>query len=220
MYKPTGASLEGLACNHRTAQGGGAASLILADEVADWPANITDSMQSALFTSLGKQEGSRIGIIGVRPADDGNWFSRMLDNDATRRFRMSFSVPRSVPDDEVTRREHWIKANPSAVHWPVLDRAIVKDAADATEDPRKLAHFKARRANMGTSDVGRAHLLEAELWARAGQDPPDREGSPLWSCDLGQSRSGSACVAAWPRTGRAEAFQLFPKIPDLAQREK
>ena len=219
-WKATGASAESVAANARTLQGLGAARLILCDEVGDWNPNISEALQAALWTGLGKVPGSRIVAIGVRPGDDSNWFARMLSEPARGRYRLTYSVPRGTPPEVLLQKTTWLKANPSARHWPTLARAIAKDAADAKRDSRKLAHFRSRRANQGTCDIERSHLIEPDVWDEAGKSPPDRDGSPVIAFDIGGSRSGSACVAAWPRTGRAEALQLFPNIPNLSDRER
>lgn len=42
----------------------------------------------------------------------------------------------------------------------------------------------------------------------------------MWGLDIGGSRSGSAVVACWPLTGRAEALLALPERPDLPDRQK
>ena len=62
------------------------ASLVLADEPAQWDAAKSERMVSALRTGLGKVPGSRLIALGTRPADEtGHWFARML------KFRLPYA---------------------------------------------------------------------------------------------------------------------------------
>ena len=80
--------------------------------------------------------------------------------------------------------------------------------------------FRAYRCNSGSSEVSRQHLLTAEDWAAAGEDPPERDGPVVWGVDIGGSRSGTAVVACWLGSGRAEALLALPEQPGLEDREK
>lgn len=167
--RANGATVRALSANPKGAHGLGAFSVCLLDEPSQWEANQSDAMYSVINASLGKQPGSRIAAIGTRPESDGHWFARLLDDDRPGRFRKCYSVPRSVPDSDCLTRRVWLRANPSAKRWPVLDRAIRKAAADARKDPRLARQFRALRCHQGLSDVARSHLLEAHEWERAGR---------------------------------------------------
>ena len=219
IHRPTGATIRALSSAPRGAHGLGAFRLALLDEPAQWETGTSDAMYSAINTSLGKLPGSRIAAIGTRPESSEHWFSKLLDVPAPGRFAASYRVPSGTPDKDLLTRRAWLRANPSAKHWPTLDQAIRKAARDARDDPRLLRQFRALRCNMGESDVSRAHLIEAADWASAGASPPEREGVPLWGVDLGGTLSGSAIVTLWP-SGRAEGLLCLPTVPELAERER
>ena len=220
QWRKTGASIEALASTPRNAQGLGAFRLALLDEGADWTPSTSQQMFDAISTGLGKMEGSRVAAIGTQPASRDHWFSRLLREKAAGRFAMLFEVPADTPENKLLTRRVWLKANPSARDWPVLDAAIRSDAAKARKDPRRLAAFRARRCNSGTSDSHKAHLLEASVWEACGADVPDRDGDPIWAADLGHSRSASSIIALWPRTGRCEGLEMLPAVPGLDERER
>ena len=218
QHRATGARLRALSANPRTAHGLGAFSLCLCDEGAQWEPTKADAMFAALSTSQGKQEGSRLVAIGTRPADPSHWFTDLLDRPAPGRYQRSYGLPPDTDDGDALRREFWLRANPSAAHWPVLDAAVRADALKAAKEPRRMASFRALRCNMGTADTRREHLIDAGEWVRI-EPPPPAVGPALWGVDLGHSRSASAIVAAWPN-GRAEALAALPAVPSLADRER
>ena len=220
QWRKSGASIEALASTPRNAQGLGAFRLALLDEGADWQPSTAQQMFDAISTGLGKMAFSRVAAIGTQPASRDHWFSRLLREKAPGRFSMLFEVPADTPENKLLQRRTWLRANPSARHWPVLDQAIRNDAAKARKDPRRLAAFRARRCNSGTSDSHKAHLLEASAWEACGIDVPDRDGDPIWAADLGHSKSASSIIALWPRSGRAEGLEMLPTVPSLDERER
>ncbi|MCY4535194.1 MAG: terminase large subunit [Bryobacterales bacterium] len=219
-WREDGAAIRALSANPRGAHGLGSFSLALLDEPAQWQPNQSDKMHSAIFTSVGKQPGSRIAAIGTRPESDDHWFSVMLDVEAEGRLAQSYSVDRDTPDHQITQRSVWLKANPSARNWETLDKALRRQALLARKDTRLLREFKALRCNMGLAETARDILIEADHWESCGSSPPERSGECVWGVDIGGSASGSAVVAHWPESGRAEALLALPSKPDLRTREK
>ena len=171
-------------------------------------------MLAALRTALGKQPDARLVALGTRPAggDGAHWFARMLAGGAD--YAQSHAAAKGDPDFE---RATWDRANPSLAHFPDLEAAIRREAAEAKRDPALLAAFRALRLNMGTAETVEAVLIEAATWERI-EGEAERSGSPVWGVDLGTSAAQSAVAAYWPESGRLEVLAAFPRRPGLHER--
>lgn len=186
--------------------------LTLCDEPAQWEHTKAESMVAALRTASGKIPGSRLVMLGTRPADPDHFFAKALAGDAG--YAQTHAAG---PDDPPFQRRTWKKANPSLDYMPDLEEAIRDEAALARRDPAMLAAFRALRLNQGTSDVEIQVLLDTELWRECEGDA-ERQGPCVWGIDLGTSAAQSAIAAFWPATGRLEVMAAFPSEPSLAQR--
>ena len=212
-HRPTGSTVKAIGSDPRRAHGLRPV-LVLADEPAQWPANTSDAMYSALVTSLGKITGSRLIALGTRPAESEHWFSRLLDGGAD--YSQQYMAPADAPPH---RASTWRRANPSAAYWPDLRRAITADARRARADVAALARFRALRLNQGVADVERPVLLGAETWRALEADILPMPAGPLvFGVDLGSSAAMSAIAAYWPTCGRLEVLAAFPETPELAVR--
>lgn len=190
---------------------GAAPSLIIGDELAQWPGTKIDRMLSALRTSGGKVPGSRLFLIGTRADESLHPFETAIQ---AADFAAVYSAPKDAPP---FRKQTWIKANPSVRHNPVLEEAYRREARKAKRSPELLQQFRALRLNQGVSDTLQAFLCEAEMWEAAEGDAAAK-GRCFWGLDLGQTEAGSAVAAYYPATGRLEALTAFGTVPDLAKR--
>ena len=190
---------------------GAAPSLTIADELAQWPNPRIGEMLAALRTAAGKIPGSRLFLIGTRPADEAHPFATAL------READYCQVHAARPGDSPFARSTWRRANPSLAHMPDLEVAIAREAKAARRDPSLMASFKALRLNMGVAETEQAMLLGADTWA-AIEGGAEREGRPVWGLDLGTSASQSAVAAYWPESGRLEVLAAFPWEPSLSER--
>ena len=214
--KETGAAVKVLGSDPRRAHGV-APSLILADEMAQWPPAMLEPMLAALETSRGKIPGSRFLAIGTRPASPDHPFANMLNGGAAYA-----QIHAAKPDDPPFRLRTWLKANPSLRYMPDLLEAIKREAARAKRDPDRLASFRALRLNTGTSDVSERFLIDPGIWEKletdlTGEDEVMQIGAPVFGVDLGTNAAQSAVAAYWP-TGRLEVLAAFPRIPSLSAR--
>ena len=193
---------------------GAAPSLVIGDELAQWPPARVDEMLAALRTAAGKIADSRVLLIGTRPADEMHPFSVALrDADYCQTHAAG-------PDDPPFQRKTWAKANPSMRHMVDLETAIRREAKAAKRDPSMLASFRALRLNLGIADTSAAVLLDAGTWERvtgATERPQDCRGA-VWGLDLGTSAAMSAVAAFWPGTAALEVLAAFPHEPSLAER--
>ncbi len=126
---------------------GAAPSLVIADEVAQWPRTRVDAMLAALRTAMGSIPDSRLVAIGTRASTPSHPFERLL---ADADFTMTFAA-RS--DDPIGQKRTWLRANPSLRYFPDLERAYRKEVKSAKRDPSLLTAFKALRLNLGVSDT-------------------------------------------------------------------
>ena len=213
IQNESGAKLSVIAADARRAHGRPGLVIALLDEPAQWPVNVSDKLLAAITTSGGKQTGFKVIALGTRPSDPEHWFSRWLDGGC------DYAQVHSAGEDEVPfNARTWAKANPSMRYFPALRKAIKDDAKRAKEDSGQLAAFKSLRLNLGVSEVDRAMLLDAGVWASCMSDnPPERVGPAIWGVDLGTSGM-SAISAFWPLSGRLEAIAAFPEIPSLTER--
>ena len=187
------------------------ASLVLADEPAQWDHAKAERMVSALRTGLGKVPGSRLIALGTRASDEQHWFSRAL-------VSAPYSQIHAAPDDAPP---FWLRtirrANPSVDHLPSLKARILAEIVDARRDPDALASFKALRLNMGVADTDRQVLIDSAAWSDAEALEGRRSGPYVLGVDLGQNAAMSAAAAYW-RGGDLEAVAVFPELPGLAER--
>ena len=214
--KRTGASLRVIGCDPARAHGL-APSLLILDEVAQWPVHMRDKMLAALKTSRGKIPGSRSLWLGTRPEAPDHPFEKALNGTGT----VYSQVHVARPDDPPFWRRTWKRANPGLDSLPDLEEVIREEAADAKRDPEALASFKALRLNCGVPDTVRSVLLDADAYREAerpaAQAPP-RNGPYVLALDLGQSAAMSGAAAYWPASYRLEAVACFPERPTLAER--
>ena len=191
---------------------GAAPALVLADELAQWPAPRIGEMLAALRTAAGKIPGCRLLMIGTRPADETHPFAVALQQ------ADYCQVHAAKPDEPLFQRRTWKRANPGLDHMPDLEAAIRREAKAAKQDPALLAQFKALRLNLGTHDTARDLLVTPEAWREllAMPDAP-AEGVTVWGVDLGSGQAMSAVACCWA-SGRVETLAAFGSHPPLDQR--
>ena len=211
--RETGALLRCVGSDPRRLHGA-APSLILGDELAQWPPNVIDRMLAALDTSRGKIPECRMLWIGTRPSFDDHPFSKMLAGGAD--YRQTHAALKGK--DDPFKLASWRKANPSIDALPDLKAAIKAEAARARKDPDKLASFSALRLNMGTADVVEQYVLGPDAWGEIQGQDAERVGPWALGIDLGENAAMSAAAAYWPQTGRLEALAIFPERPGLLER--
>ena len=208
----TGARVRCIGSDPRRAHGL-APSLILADEPAQWPPATSQRMVAALRTSQGKIPNSKFVAFGTRPDANDHWFAKMLEGKSA--YGQTHAASK---EDPPFAEKTWRKANPSLSLMPDLLKVIRREAKEARRDPEMLAAFNALRLNLGTSDVGRSHLLRPETWAEA-EGERERKGSVIFGVDLGTTGAMSAVAAVWS-SGRMECIAAFPSHPTLEERER
>ena len=192
---------------------GAAPSLLVYDELAQWPSGQIDAMLAALETSRGKIPGSKALWIGTRAAAPSHPFERALQGGVGYA-----QIHASRKGDSPFRRSTWKRANPGLDFLPDLEETIRREAKRAKADPDRLASFEALRLNMGVSDVLEQWLLDPAIWERLERDNPAREGRYVLGIDLGQNAAMSAAAAFWPDSGALESVAMFPLLPDLGER--
>ena len=186
--------------------------LVFADEPAQWPPNTAEKAVSALETSMGKIEGSRIVYLGTKADSSDHWYNRILDDPEYETV-----VYAAKKDDNPFWKKTWRKANPSLDHFPELERVIRRESRRARRDPRALAALKALRCNMGTPDTVENVLLSADVWQGLEVDTVDglQHGAYVLGIDLGTTAAMSAGSAFWPDTGALDALAVLPHYPNL-----
>ena len=212
--RKTGAMLRVLGSDPRRLHGA-APRLILADEVAQWPAERLPGMLAALKTSRGKVPDSKMLWLGTRPEGEDHPFARALAGTGTR-FQLTYAARKTDPPFHART---WHRANPSLRAMPDLMAIYAQEAEDARADPEALASFRALRLNLGTADVLVDELVTADEWERAEvPEAGDMAGRYVLGVDLGTTAAMSAAAAFWPTSGRLEAFAVFPELPSLPER--
>ena len=209
----TGASLKCIGSDAQRMMGN-APALVLADELAFWPAGNVDSMISALETSRGKIPDSRVLYLGTRAASGTHPFEKMLLPGGCD-YRQ---VHAADPSDNPFSIRSWRKANPGLSHNSDLLLAIRKEALRAAKDGEKLASFRALRLNQGVSDVRESWLMDPDTWADIERSDTPKMGRYYLGIDLGENASMSCAAAYWPDTGALQAIGVFPEQPDLLTR--
>ena len=212
-HRPSGSVLKCISSDYRRAHGL-APSIAILDEPAQWAPSTGERLLAALETSLGKVDGSRLIIIGTRPASPEHWWEQLLEDG------LDYSqVHAARPSDPPWQRRTWERANPAIRFMPALLAAYRREAARARRDAARRAAFEALRLNLGVPEaIGGVPLLDAGEWERAEGDVPRCEWrEPIWGLDLGTSAAMSAVACQWA-SGRLEAMAAFPATPDLGSR--
>ena len=209
----TGASVRCIGSDPARAHGL-APVLVLADEIAKWPAGNVHAMIAALETSRGKIPDSRMLYLGTRAASGQHPFEKMLlPGGADYR-----QVHAADPSDPPFQTRTWRKANPGLRHLPDLLAVIRKEASKAAKDGEKMAEFRALRLNLGVSDVRESWLMDPDTWASIERSDTPRMGRYYLGIDLGENASMTCAAAYWPDTGALAAIGVFPEQPDLLTR--
>ena len=195
---------------------GNAPALVLADELAFWPAGNVESMISALSTSRGKIPDSRVLYLGTRAASGTHPFEKMLlPGGGGADYRQ---VHAADPDDNPFSVKSWRKANPGLDHLPDLLAAIRKEAGKAAKDGEALASFRSLRLNQGVSDTRESWLLDPDTWSDIEREDTPKVGRYYLGIDLGENASMSCAAAYFVETGALQAIGVFPEQPDLLTR--
>ena len=210
LHLPTGASVRCIGSDPKRMHGL-APVLVLADEPAQWGGSTSEASLAALRTGLGKIPDSRLIALGTRPADEGNWFARMLAGDRALTFA-------ARPEDRPFHRRTWKRANPSLDIMPDLEDRLREEAKVARRDPVALASFEALRLNKGTSDTVESHLLQSGTW-KAAEGEAAAVGPYILGIDLGSTEAMSAAAGFWPETGsRLDGVACFGDDPGPKER--
>ena len=192
---------------------GAAPAVVVCDEPAQWQANSSEAMYSALRTSLGKLADSRLIAIGTLPSDGDHWFCRLL--------RRNGVVHAADANDDPFDPATWHKANPSLSAMPALLAMYEEEAREAQNDDKLIQQFRALRLNMGTVDHHVDALLSVDQWRECECDLlPAASGPFVLALDLSGGSAMSACAGYWVRTGRVECIAAFPAVPTLAERSR
>ncbi|MDE0378656.1 MAG: hypothetical protein OXI20_05395 [Rhodospirillales bacterium] len=217
-HKASGAKLRILSSSGKRAMGLANFGTIFADEPGAWEDRGGALLWDALRTSLGKQGGQRLVLIGTRaPASADSWWPVLLETGSGPGTHIEV---RSAPDDQPWDAWDTIRAvNPMVTVNASLRKTILRERDEARRNDALRPAFEAFRLNRQV-DVRTEVLIAADAWRRVEARPvPDRDGRPLVGLDVGAERSWSAAWCLW-RNGRVEAYALCPGVPDLAERER
>ena len=211
----TGAKLRCIGSDPKRAHGL-APILVICDEPAQWPTNLSGRMRAALVTALGKQPDSRLVAIGTKPDDPFHWFARMLEGGHMIYGQIHSAASRLDDFSMKAIRQ----ANPAWDHLPDLQETILEEREEARIGGEELAAFRAYRLNRGTPDTNEHEVLVTrETWAAIEvEQMPPRVGPCFVGFDAGGSRSMTAATAYWPKSGRFECRAAFPSEPPLEAR--
>ena len=219
--KDSGAELRVLSFSPGASHGIMGATLILADEVAQWPKSGRDKMWNALETTLGKSPGCRLIAISTRPEDPENPLSKLLEGQADYALEFRSRAGKGWAADSAIRT-----ANPALDHFPALRAAIDRERELSRHDPAKLASFRAYRLNQGTAELEvRDVVCTAHSYGRLEDDEAMIGPEYVLSLDLGggHAHSAAAAVSLWPdASGKhdVDAVALWPSTVNVKEREK
>ncbi|MEO4043947.1 terminase large subunit [Hoeflea sp. CAU 1731] len=198
---------------------GGAPTLAILDERAAWERDKGDLLENAILSGLGKRNGKAL-IISTSAPDDANTFSKWLDEPPPGTYVQEHRPAFGLPADDA---ESLLIANPGAVEGigASLDWLQAQARRAIARGGSALSSFRNLNRNERISSENRSVLVTVDEWLAAevsADDLPPREGECVLGVDLGGSRSMSAAVFYWPRTGRLEVVGTFPTTPTLADR--
>ena len=192
--------------------------VIIADEPSAWKRTAGQRMLNILETSLGKVPGSKLFLLGTRPADEDHFFAGFLASTDPSVYSQVHAAPDHVRLEDP---RGWRMANPSLGQLGSgLEDIVRAEASRAAQNAEAEAGFRALRLNQGVAESRLASVMEAATWLAAEGDA-DRSGDCIWGVDLGGTAAMSAVALYWPSTGRLEAVAAFPRLPaDIRERER
>lgn len=200
---------------------GGAPNLAIMDERAAWESAKGDTLENAILSGLGKR-GGRALIISTSAPDDGNAFSRWLDNPPPGTYVQEHRPAPGLPADD---EDSLIVANPGCAENPPIGAPLEWLKAQAVRAIARggsaLQSFRNLNRNERVSGEDRSLLLTVDEWlsCEVGRDElPERDGPCVIGLDLGGSASMTCAAYYWPQTGRLEARGWFPTSPSLTDR--
>lgn len=196
---------------------GAAPSLIIADEIAQWPHNKAPRMLSALRTGLGKIEGARMLTLGTRAdRSDSPWEQAIRIADVAHIYAAG-------QGDPIFQKRTWQKANPTlrAEGFDQLLQVYYADAKRAKQDPDMLQSFKALRLNQGVSEIRESFVLDIDAYERCIVPKRDHfiTDPYVLGLDLGSTAAMSAASAYDLSTKCLDVFAMLPNKPALIDRE-
>ena len=211
-HLPTGSEVRAFAADPRRAHG--LAGSVIADEPAQWLPSKRDALWAALSTGPAtKIPGAKVIVVGTRAATPDHFFEQLLyEGDAD--WSRVYSAPRDCdPQDE----DMMVMANPSWDRFPLLRRAVRREAAKAARSAEVLPRYRSLRLNSGVADVPERELVSAIAWRSCIEDA-ENEPPRSWGVDLSEGVS-MACVACYSvHTGFLDVLGAVSAQPDLAER--
>ena len=216
-HRATNTRLRVIGSNGKTAFGLVGCPWAICDEPGSWEVNGGQLLHDAIETAKGKPNSPLRSIyIGtLAPSTRGWWHDLVNGGSHGSTYVQSLQGDRKTWDRWPTIR----KANPLTQISRAFRAKLLEERDAARRDTRLKARFLSYRLNLPSGDES-AVLLTVEDWDLVcSRAVPPREGQPLFSYDLGQSRSWSAAVALWGN-GRTECIAVAPGIPSLEEQEK
>ena len=217
-YVPNGGLARCIASDGKTHLGGADTCAIM-DERAAWPADKGDELENAILSGLGKRDGIALMISTPGP-DDANSFSRWIDSPPEGTYVQSHQPEPGLPADDL---ESLMIANPGSREGIGPTPECLQEAARRAiaRGGSALTSFRNLNRCERVSTESGAVFLTIDEWMNcevSPEDLPERDGICIAGSDLGGSRSQSAMVFYWPKTGRAEAYAAFGGKPSLLDR--
>ena len=200
LDRETRASVQVIGCDPKRGHGL-QSKLIICDEVAQWEPGSMARLLTALDSSGGKLEASKMLWLGTRPSTSEHPFQRALDGHGTT-FQVCYAAPLDAPPFQ---RRTWKRANPGLDALPDLEAKIRAEAKAARADPDALAGFRAHRLNQGVPDTVRSVVLDVARWTEAMARPePEPVGPYVLGLDVGQEtgHDRGGCLLAVGPVGR------------------
>ena len=184
--------------------------LCIIDETGLMPERSRDLL-AGLRSSVSAKAG-RVMHISVR--GDSPLFREVLENPAN-----AVQVHAAPADCELDDIDAWHAANPGlgTIKQLAYMQAEVERIKGA---PGDSPSFRAFDLNQELSPTTEMICSPDDLRACFTDEPPAREGPAYLGFDFGESTSGTAAVAIWPRTGRMESFLAFGDHPPIAVRAR
>ena len=212
----TGSMVTVRASNSSTLQGM-SPSLIILDEPTAWNPNSRDRVWQSLETSMGKQPGAKIIVVGTKSTDTSHFFSGLIRGGAGIVVR-DYSASENMHE---LSEEALHAANPMMEFSPTLRLALERERKNVIEgSAAALLAWRQDRLNLGSDHRGAVEqIVEVSNWRSIEySELPPRDGPVFIGLDIGGASSLTAAALYWPVCGRLETISVVGATPDLWKR--
>ena len=199
-HRPSGAVVDVLAANSKTAQGLVDPAFVLADEPGAWEIvgglAVSDALETALDKPGSEMRIIYIGTLAPKATGPGHWYFDLVAGGSDPASGVHVLHLKGNADKWASTAT--IRAcNPLMWKHEKSRRRLLMERDKAVNDSRLRARFQSYRLNVPSRDESELLLATDDIKRSCARPPALPGGRPIVGIDLGGGRAWSAAVALW-----------------------